>query len=169
MNSLLFTWVLQRYLSMFNGGKACFQIMYLYTKGPSTIFYFSSSSKPRQFPLQSCDFLSFFVEKNALVTDYSPQLTLSLCMTTEEQALTLQHTLTVLGTKTALVSIWTLLILCHWAPCLIPCASSETANAGWEHKIEMILISVGVNSWGPSLARKSKAAPQCHRMEPRQT
>lgn len=112
------------------GGKHVSRLCTCTQKVLAPYFTFHLLPSPDNFHFKAVTFLVSLWKKNALVTDYSPQLTLSLCMTTEEQALTLQHTLTVLGTKTALVSIWTLLILCHWAPCLIPWASSETANAG---------------------------------------
>lgn len=74
VNSRFLTRVLERYLSVLDRKSACFRIPYLHTKGLSTIFYFSASSKPRKFPLQNCGFLIFFVEKKCIGNrDYSLQ------------------------------------------------------------------------------------------------
>lgn len=90
--------------------------------------------------------------------DYSPELTLSLCMRTEEQALVLQHTPSALDTTTPPVSIWVLLILCHWAKCLIHCSFSKPATQGEKTRSRWFLTSVAVMSWGPAwLKKKSKA------------
>lgn len=59
----------------------------LHTKGPSTLFYFPASPKPRKFPLQSYGFLISFVEKIALVSEIILSiLTLPACVMTLGQA-----------------------------------------------------------------------------------
>lgn len=88
--------------------------------------------------------------------DYSPELTLSLCMRTEEQALALQYTPFALDTTTPPVSIWVLLILCHWAKCLIHCSFSKPATQGEKTRSRWFLTSVAVMSWGPAWLKKKK-------------
>lgn len=148
---------------MFNGESACFQILCLHTNGPSTIFDFSASSEPKQFPLQSS--VAFFISlwrKCIGDRDYAPELTLSLCMRTEEQALTLRHTPSARGTTTPPMSIWALLILCHWAKCLIHCSSSKPATQGEKTRIRSFLTSVGVMSWGLAWVEKKQGSPFTH-------
>lgn len=94
--------------------------------------------------------------------DYSPELTLFLCMRTEEQALTLQHTPSALGTTTPPVSIWALLILCHWAKRLIHCSSIKPAMQGEKTRSRSFLTSVGVMSWGLAWVEKKQGSPFIH-------